>query len=438
MTTLTVSSFNAAPAPREIIYQVIGELDKESLAACTLVSRHWHNPAHHSLFRRIVVVDSSTHADKAYGLAAFDDLIHTSRGFADVAQHVFELCIKGTGVQYVNHDPKDKEYCSISVAQLDRILTRLPVLDTLRLVCVNLHPSITCPLSAPKSLEKLHLDIVKFERTEWERTGASAGPPTSAFTQLLKRFGRVKTLHMGPWQLFLGNLRPESENLAADLPEELLIENIIAQADPDNVCSLGNVLLPLAHSRNIHALQVLDIHDDTDFINRVLSQIGHHLPHLRLHMDWEEYDWELEDPFGLSACTALHTLHIDIWTPSETAWDRDLENPCLRKIILHLHPSVKQLTIRLKRLQYFSDKMTWSTQYIDGLDWESIDSALIGRPSLEQLGFELFCDKYTGEAPTFEDEIKAIQDKLPKLVRKGIVDVTAKVVAPESFVASSH
>lgn len=114
-----------------------------------------------------------------------------------------------------------------------------------------------------------------------------------------------------------------------------------------------------------------------------------------------------------------------MWTPSESAWHLEHENPCLRKILLHLTPSVKHATVQLKRLQFFSDNTTWSMDYVEGLQWNAIDDALSDRSTLERLDFELFCDEYTGEEPTFKDEIKAIRDRLPKLVRKGIVDVVS-------------
>ncbi|TCD60843.1 hypothetical protein EIP91_009407 [Steccherinum ochraceum] len=437
------------PIPPEIVDQIIGDLDKKSLSACTLVSRHWHNPAHYRLFRSIVVVDAPSSTDKAHGLAAFDSLVQSSQGYADVAQNIHELSIMGIAVQ--GEFPEDEEYCTTDTAHLGRILARLPALESLHLIGIRLKASIPSLQPSPKPLMKVHLDIIAFEATGWELNGAVAGPPSSAFTQLMSLFGHVQTLQMGPSTLWLSipsshlesrtqlspmlqghspygyywSHPPSANEVAASLPKELLIDNILFRTNRQMELSMADFMLILAHGPHIcRALQSVDIQDEVEVIHGLLLHLGPHLFHLRFHLDWYDDDKGLEDPFSISACTSLHALHVDVSAPSRGAWTPNVENTCLRKILLHLPSSVKKATVRFKRSQLFQHK-TWSTEYIDGLDWGAIDEALSVRGSLEQLTFEISCARYVGEKPKFDDEVATIRDRLPKLVRKGMVVVLA-------------
>ncbi|TCD66810.1 hypothetical protein EIP91_000946 [Steccherinum ochraceum] len=420
--------------PRELVESILDVVDRKDLAACTLLSRHWYLSAHPKLFQSIVIQENRGAVDgNAHGIAAFISSLSSSTT-SPFATFVHNLNIQDTW--------SVSDTGGIAIADVEFILAKLPALKTLRLILVTLTPATT-PIrpQTPKVLEKLTVESIFARPTQWELALDHPSEPLSTFAEFFNLFGHVKTLELGPGTIApLSAPYPDPLDLrerywarpadaalvSATLSEAFVVEKLIASADLDMGPSMGRALTLLAGSSKFQSsLRSLQIWDATPAVRRVLELLGHNLTDLTLRFDWEEWDREEQDPFGIALCTSLTSIRLNIWTPSTSAWGRKFVNRCLRSIVLYSTPHIKEWTIQLHR-----DILTRNAReakYIRGLNWQRFDMILSSRPALQSLKFHFYCDRFSGPDPCFDDEMELIRKRIPRLVEKGVVSFTSFV-----------
>lgn len=178
--------------PREMMDMAVKNMDKATLKACTLLSRHWYISARAALFKRITILGVSSGSNSLRAFYAFLALDSSS----SMASCIKELRVCGerfcTGKDHL-----------LTVEEIDRVLDKLPRLHSLNLF--RLHLACPPPSASVKAWRyPRDMQSLVFDTIYWILPQAKSSKPRldrdalSAFTFIkwLNMFGVVKDLHL--------------------------------------------------------------------------------------------------------------------------------------------------------------------------------------------------------------------------------------------------
>lgn len=198
--------------PAELVDLTCSYMEKDALAACSTVSRHWANSAQPQLFHTISLIQNSP--GRSHDLSAFYAFLH-----AEPPSHLVHAIRELRVVGYVSEDEarfiqmRVSESVWITVSELAVVLPQLPSLKVLELkgICLdNVEPPIFFP--KPKDLHELRLVSFGIFVPEVPQGNCS-------FPQLLNMFASVDILTLQLAQALddsVPRLRlPDAERLAA-------------------------------------------------------------------------------------------------------------------------------------------------------------------------------------------------------------------------------
>lgn len=187
--------------PRELVDLIVGHLDNEDLAVCTLLSRHWHTSAHTRLFRSILVQDSifkdgpdSEDDDPIGDFAKF----LLSDPSSNVVPYIKVLTLMG----------RDGFHYWMTVIELHTILAKLPALEILHLHEIRLlhsSSSVEHNWASPRPLKMFLLtsSIISSPRCSLNNPRASSGAAAEdvltvkcCFVQLVNLFNYVEEFYL--------------------------------------------------------------------------------------------------------------------------------------------------------------------------------------------------------------------------------------------------
>ena len=197
--------------PRELLDIVVGQLQKEDLASCTLVSRYWRLSAVSQLFRRITIWASLDERDGSVNSRPISRAVDENDQILDIAGFYTFLCSEfSTHIQsYIKDMTIDSPPSRVSITtfQIGPLLQKLPALDTLQLRYVYLRCqtiSHTPPgWASPRPLKLLRLYRVRMEPPSWigknipsKDKQKKMGNSQCCFVDLLRLFSTIDTVQI--------------------------------------------------------------------------------------------------------------------------------------------------------------------------------------------------------------------------------------------------
>jgi len=400
---------------------VLGQLDRPSLAACTLLSRQdgWHISARVHLFQKFVIRDRLK--DHAHNLAAFLRFLD-SGPFPHTIQHTKYLFLRG---EFGN----DSEITSV---ELTALISRFPALVCLDLervwlkVAGSAASSIQLPLI---SLQTLRFRFFYVElRVDNENGSVFA---QCSLTELLNSLMSVKTFdlhgveftwhsvlepHEKDTALLLSLAEAEGKKLRSDFS----IENLsIVRSTEKPYMFLTELFKTSAVSSSLRQL-VSTRPTDIPFFSQFVSAVGQNVQQLEIYYRLSDRPGTIHFP----DCRALNILRIvtDLTTQNQ------MINPGMPNIsrIVAAHntamvapPTITKLILEFVIYRHFVRETKAVFLRSSSMDWDAFDLAFSTRQTLKTVKF-VFKDVRTnniapGDWEGMEQEVEELKKRLPRL-----------------------
>lgn len=286
--------------PRELVDEIVGDMDHAALTACALLSRHWHISAQRMLFKNITVL-----------VPKMPWAIHNSEHTLDAFATFLALSNAGVYIKYLRiHGAGDITDQQVTAVDLDRVLSHLSHLELLDMTALHF---TGCPAQSlvecwrrPKNLRSLTLKDIHLVPPSSFLTRSKIIPARRltqcAFVQLLNMFGDVQRLSLGDvqfWEDLFGTVYTHTRyrrywnkpthalRASSKLSPSFNMEELVSYISMDT--SHADIFQILALSQSLESLRVLSIYGESGMICREqLQMIGQNLTHLHITLEYFE------------------------------------------------------------------------------------------------------------------------------------------------------
>ncbi|THH27090.1 hypothetical protein EUX98_g7095 [Antrodiella citrinella] len=411
--------------PHEMVDNICGYLDvkhypdKQALAACTLVCRHWHTSARAVLFERIIVPD--IHRDFRNNIDTFGPFLESihMNGQSRSIKHVI---IAGN-----TWDP-----IRLTAHELSHYLAKLPALHTLELwyVLLKLDSANGCgcqDVGSSVSLEKLTISSVKFE------ISIEGDVMECSLVETLELFRNVKSLQLRAVQPADDNgdgmvAFPQGATALITGPISLRIAELKTMSGPQGATHTV-VLSILQESCCLDELRKLEFWDTAQCFDGLAPAISDTLEDLLVSCS-DMYDNGAEvipSPYlgcftRLSRLTISGTLYTMMSFSTEQGRNvRSRRFSSLIDGVLDAPPTLSHLKIDIECDHYLPETMMDRLMF----DWEALDQALEDRTQLVRVIFGLEALREDSEA-----DVELLRTYLSRCQAKGILEIQTNMRKP--------
>ncbi|TCD66797.1 hypothetical protein EIP91_000933 [Steccherinum ochraceum] len=395
------------------MYSFFTHMDKSTISACSLLSRHWAAPSQTALFKTMVVkLDQRT-------LPSLCEFL-TSKTSLVIATYVKIFTIDGS-----KNSPQNVAWpimVTTSVADLHPLLVALPSLQSLRLVSLHIVRLAPSPLEPIGDLKELWLERIWLEghlRTEGDAQAAQ-----SSASELFNLFRKVKTCVCRLVGLVEWARRLEVQGLACSREvvkpagglsfEELVYLRSLGQDAASFDC-----FIDACRSGTLRRLSLQDRVSRTNKILEASKLITH------LHLNPWSHPPENSARFDLRPCKRLThvTIALELDLRYRTTW-RDqvfLIVDSIRQLPKGLVELIVDLTYHGTAFQIFSNMTTYSS-------WETVDAHLNSIRSFMNAEFILrVAATKENDDERFEEEKKFLMDGLYRLHKANKLQIRMEI-----------
>ncbi|TCD67062.1 hypothetical protein EIP91_000624 [Steccherinum ochraceum] len=297
--------------PQELVDLVLDNVDKNTLLACSLLSRAFRNVASPLLFRSLVIKDSSpTNHIHAFLRDLRTNTIRSSRLVKD-------LCLQGA-----DSADDDAVVSIIDVYVIFSILDKLPSVHTLHLVdiLVKRHYDMRDVPLKPRSLKKLYLQGLAFDLNSRASFASEDTGVLSSFLQMLDSLEYVENFicdnlvtvdvdQVGwDWEEDIDFAVSTASFLGRLVTSNFRIKHLVTRKlSLEHDCYLE----VLRTSGALDQLQTMWISDTYTTIDSILcGGAVHNLSQLHLVIDYDGGHFQRDMKLNLTQCSRLRSLRV--------------------------------------------------------------------------------------------------------------------------------
>ncbi|TCD60120.1 hypothetical protein EIP91_010694 [Steccherinum ochraceum] len=423
--------------PPELVDAIIELLDKASLLKCTLVCHLWSELAKAYVYKSISLDEGPR---EGHDFHSFSDFLESTSS-VNVARHVKALGVSGSQVftastgMFGQIRPIPAQNLSLTASDIDRLLSRLPLLESLSLNALVLTCSISPPehgWSTPRRLKRLQLRMVQYsivENTIFPVTvDGHINPPDVTYRcglietlnlfSTVQYFKPIRVVVLGSkkyWTKDHGSCIKWAKPVTYQLSDAFNVEGLRLFDDEDS-----QILLALLRSspRCVANLRVLDgvTSDMQPDSGEVFNQAASSLRDVSVIMGEKRAGLVSID---ISLCTNISSLNLTMNWFVPGALERTLST------IADWSESRARSSGSL--LAPLANERTKGT-------FRLADDALSIRERLTRVSFH-FSDSWGGTLPQKEAGplVKAVKEHLRKLDAKKVLDVQVIPGSPADF-----
>ncbi|RPD64694.1 hypothetical protein L226DRAFT_37702 [Lentinus tigrinus ALCF2SS1-7] len=396
----------------DTVYAVLEHVksDKDLLKACSLVCKAWEPPSQSNLFRTLKVYDWPK--SSSLGFLHFDNFLSTS---PRIAAYILHLELEGEqSPLHVNTESgfMAETYSTISVQFMERMLSKLPMLQSLRLYHVR--------LSDPAPSRNVLHALQRFHYVDVPSRLQSRTFP--ALLSVLALFPSIDHL------ILHGNWAPAESD--EDKMEQILKFPGAVEIRAIDLSDLGpHIVAPILHAvgedvtlERFHTFAIRVRNEAiVPIFGSFLHRVRDSMQNLRLDLSWYRHgkDSNAWKSLRLSEYSALTSLVLSLAGPSTTRKKVDHMSLRLSTFVDVLKqgtpPSLRRVTLHVD--------VKDDDDCVFLLDWGDLDRTLCRIPSLASFVFHTGTPSrgYISQAkPRFSKRFASL---VPKAHERGIVEI---------------